>query len=71
MKHFDQESAEQSLIKTYPLALSAASKVHFPRMSTIVAFLKYWLEAQPTSIDHASHSDGENPVRTVFGPVSA
>lgn len=24
MKHFDQESAEPSLIKTYPLALSAA-----------------------------------------------
>ena len=71
MKLFDQGSAEQSLTKTFPLALSAASKVHCPRTSTTMAFLKYWLEAQPTLIDHASRSDGEDPVRTAFGPVPA
>lgn len=71
MKHFDQGSAEQSLTKTFPLALSAASKVRCPRMSTIMAFLKYWLEAQLTSINHVSHSDGDDPVRIVFGPAPA
>ena len=63
--------AEQSPIKTFLLTLSAASRVHFLQTSTIVTFLRYWLEAQTTSINHASRNDGEDPVRIVFGPVPA
>lgn len=70
-KCFNQRSAEQSPIKTFSLALSTASKVHFLQMNTIMTSLEYWLEAQSISINHASYSDDEDPVRIVFDLILA
>jgi hypothetical protein len=68
MRHFDQESIQQSPPMTFPLFPSVAPKARFRQMSTVFVFQKYRPEGpemRAASMDHPLNGDEENPGVTV------